>query len=318
MSTLHLVDPDLLDTLDMLPKFDFDETLIKVIRNQMDEMMAAMPESEDTAVIRESRKIPGINSPEVGVLIYRPADQQGPLPAILHIHGGGYVIGCALMGDATARHKVKELNCVFVSVDYRLAPETQHPGPVEDCYSALRFLFDHADALQIDPTRIGVAGESAGGGLAASLALLARDRGEVKLAFQHLIAPMIDDRTTASPDPHPYTGEFCWTRKSNHFGWSSLLGGEPGSLDISSYAAAARATDLTSLPPAYIAVGALDLFLDEDLDYALRLTRAGVPTAFHLYPGAYHGFEMSAASYVTGKAKEDAYSALRRVLHPKA
>src|SRR5262249_39769655 len=159
---------------------------------------------------------------------------------------------------------------------------TPFPGNVEDCYAALAWMAGEAAALGVDAARIGVMGESAGGGLAAALALLARDRGEHRLAFQHLIYPMIDDCTCTAAEPHPSTAEFIGTPASNRFGWTSLLGTEPGGADVSPYAAAARATDLAGLPPAYIATGALDLFLEENLEYARRLIRAGVPVELHV------------------------------------
>jgi acetyl esterase/lipase len=160
----------------------------------------------------------------------------------------------------------------------------------EDCYAALKWVYTHARDLGVDAARIAIGGESAGGGLTASLALLTRDRGEVPLVFQLLIYPMLDDRTGTLADPHPYTGEYIWTADSNRFGWKALLGQEPGGPDVSPYAAAARAQHLEGLPPAFIGVGTLDLFLEEDLEYARRLIRAGVPTELHVYPGAYHGF----------------------------
>ena len=211
------------------------------------------------------------------------------------------------------RPLAEELGCVIVSVDYRLAPETPHPGPVEDCYAGLAWTFAHAGELGIDPARVGVAGESAGGGLAASLALLARDRGEHRLAFQHLTYPMLDDRTCIT-DVHPHTGAFIWTPHNNRFGWSALLGHDPGGQAVSPYAAAARAEDLSGLPPTFIATGALDLFLDEDIDYARRLIRAGVPTELHVYPGAFHGFDIHPTAAVAVAARADRVAALRRVL----
>lgn len=206
-------------------------------------------------------------------------------------------------------------DCVIVSVDYRLAPETPHPGPIEDCYAALKWLHDEAGSLGVDAARIAVAGESAGGGLAAALALLARDRGEVRLIHQHLIYPMIDDRTCTA-EPHPYAGEFVFTPNSNRFGWSALLGCAPGAEGVSPYAAAARAEDLTGLPSTYIAVGALDLFIEENLEYARRLIRAGAPTELHIYPGAYHGFDAVSEGALAKAARNHSLTALRRALHP--
>jgi triacylglycerol lipase len=200
-------------------------------------------------------------------------------------------------------------------VDYRLAPEVQHPGPVEDCYVALCWLHANAEALNVDRARIGVMGESAGGGLAAGLALLARDRGGPELAFQHLVYPMIDDRTCVMDNPHPYAGEFLWTRENNIFGWASLLGTAPGGPDISPYAAAARAENLTGLPPTFISTGAIDLFLEENMIYAQRLSRAGVAVELHVYPGAYHGFQLAAETRVASAAIRISLDALRRALH---
>ena len=209
------------------------------------------------------------------------------------------------------------LQCVIVSADYRLAPETSFPGNVEDAYAALAWAATKGAGHGIDPACIGVMGESAGGGLAAALALLARDRGEHRLAFQHLIYPMLDDRTCVLADPHPYAGEFIWTTASNHFGWKALLGQEPGAPDISPYAAPARAEDLAGLPPTYIGTAALDLFVEENLDYARRLLRAGVPLELHVYPGAFHAFNIVPGAKVAAAARRDSLEALRRSLHPK-
>ena len=206
---------------------------------------------------------------------------------------------------------------MIVSVDYRLAPETRFPGALEDCYAALTWSFAQAATLGIDAARLGVMGESAGGGLAASLALLARDRREHALAFQHLIYPMLDDRTCIRTDPHPYAGEILWTPHNNAFGWSSLLGVAPGSDNVSPYAAPARAQNLAGLPRTFISTGALDLFLEEDLDYARRLTRHGVPVELHVYPGAYHGFDLVPGTHIGQIASRDSLAALRYALQGK-
>jgi triacylglycerol lipase len=197
---------------------------------------------------------------------------------------------------------------VVASVDYRLAPEAKYPAAVEDCYAALRWLHANASALGVDASRIAIKGESAGGGLAAALALLARDRGDAPIAFQVLVYPMLDDRPTAPPNPH--TGEFIWTAASNSFGWSSLLVDSAGGADTPAYAAAARASTLAGLPPAFVAVGALDLFLEQDIAYASALLRAGVPTALHVYPGAYHGFDIVGDAQTTKQFWRDSLEAL--------
>jgi acetyl esterase/lipase len=208
---------------------------------------------------------------------------------------------------------VVETGCVAVSVDYRLAPETGHPGPVEDCYAALKWFYENAGLLGVNPRKIAIGGESAGGGLAAALGLMARDRGEVPVAFQLLSYPMIEDRDAGNP--HPFTGEFIWSTASNRFGWRALLGESAGGEEVSQYAAAARAVNLEGLPPTCIGVGAIDLFLDENVAYAQRLVRAGVPTELHIYPGAYHGFDLSVETAdVSKRFRRDMVDALKRAL----
>jgi len=262
------------------------------------------------------RFVPGPEgAPEVPVLVYLPIAAQAPLSALLWIHGGGSVMGEASQDDLAVSQIVSAVGCVAVSVDYRLAPETPHPGQIEDGYAALRWLSTHAEELGVDPTRIAIGGASAGGGLSAGLALLARDRGETPLVFQLLIYPMLDDRTVTVAEPHPYTGEFIWTPEANRFGWRALLGQALGGPGVSPYAAAARAEHLESLPSTFISVGALDLFLEEDLEYARRLMRAGVPTELHVYPGAFHGFNMVANAKVSQSAQRDQFHALRRAFH---
>jgi triacylglycerol lipase len=236
---------------------------------------------------------------------------------IFHIHGGGFVSGGAAQMAAIHRPLCARLNCTIVSVDYRLAPETPFPGAIEDCYSALAWVVAEASRLGVDPARIGVMGESAGGGLAAALALMARDRAEFGLAFQHLLSPALDDRTAVAANANPFAGEFVWTRASNHFAWSAWLGHEPGIADVSPYAAPARATNLADLPPTFIGVGAIDLLVDEGVDYARRLIRSGVPTELHVYPGAFHGFPRARMTQVAQRADRDSFDALRRALSGK-
>jgi triacylglycerol lipase len=310
------VDPELLASLEAFPPLEFTKETLPLVRQGMDAMIAATPAPEIAGVDVEERTLTTVHGHDIGIAIYTPREPSESHPAVLHIHGGGYVLGSVRMNDISNRMLAVAARCVIASVDYRLAPETLHPGPIEDCYAALKWLYTNADALGVDRTRIAVSGESAGGGLAAALALLARDRGEVPLLFQRLIYPMIDDRTAVQTDPHPFAGEFLWTASANHFGWSSLLGREPGGAEVSHYAAAARAVDLAGLPAAYISVGALDLFLEENLEYARRLMRAGVPTELHVYPGAYHGFEIAPQAKVTQAAQRDALNAMVRALYP--
>ena len=313
MNSRHLVDPDLTPLLELFPTVQFSAELLPMIRAR------EFPVISDPGVAAQvalgMRPVPGpAGAPEVPVRIYTPRAGEGLRPCIFHIHGGGYVTGSAAMMDPMHRALALDLNCTIVSVDYRLAPETPFPGGIEDCYAALAWLFKEASKLGVDSTRIGVMGESAGGGLAAALALLVRDRREYRLAFQHLIYPMLDDRTCGSSDPHPYAGEFIWTPHNNSFGWSALLNAPPGSDGVSMYAAPARAEDLSGLPSTFIAAGALDLFLEEDIEYARRLVRHGVPVEMHVYPGAYHAFDLAIDARVAEDAKLHSYSALRRAL----
>lgn len=315
MTTRHLVDPELVATLDLFPGLDLTAESLPQTRAFLKEMYiqrsADLPDFP--AISMSEHRIPGPQgAPDVRVLVYLPQNISAPRPALLWIHGGGYVFGSADQDDLQVKNIITNVGCAAVSVDYRLAPETPHPGPVEDCYAALKWLYTHASELGVDATRIAIGGASAGGGLTASLALLTRDRGEVPLVFQHLIYPMLDDRTVIAVEPHPYAGEYVWTANANRFGWTALLGQEPGGPGVSPYAAAARADHLEGLPPAFISVGSLDLFLEEDMEYARRLMRAGVPTELHIYPGAFHGFNMAVGAQVVQAFERDHLAALTR------
>ena len=274
--------------------------------------MAEMAPIPDAVEVSEQEAPGRDGGPPVQVLVFKPDRSTQAKPAILHIHGGGYVVGSAQLYRPQLASLAAQLGAVIVSVNYRLAPETVFPGAVEDCYAALAWLSDQAEALGVDPDRIVVSGESAGGGLAASLAILARDRGEFRLAGQVLTFPMLDDRTGSSRDLGPLAGEFVWTAASNRMGWEALLGHPPGTDGVSPYAAAARCEDLANLPPAFIAVGALDLFLEENLDYARRLARAGVPIEVKVYPGAVHGFVLLEGALLAQLYARDRQVALER------
>jgi acetyl esterase/lipase len=226
---------------------------------------------------------------------HTPASQPGS--AVLYLHGGGMIFGLEHLGrlyDLAVREYVATSGVPMLMVDYHIAPEHPHPTPVQDCYAALRWLAANAATLGVDPARIGVMGDSAGGGLAAGVSLLARDRGGPHVAQQLLIYPMLDDRAH-TPDPQllPF---LTWTYDDNATGWAALLGESSGTDTVSPYAAPARATDLTGLPDTYIDVGDLDIFRDEDIAYARRLSDAGVPTELHLHPGCPHAFEALARS----------------------
>ena len=276
------------------------------------------PELE--VVTMERRAIPGVaGEPEVSVLLFTPpGEPTAPRPAVLHIHGGGFVIGDAETFGAMCRLTALTHGCIVVSVDYRLAPETRWPGSLNDCYAALCWMHDNVAALGIDPACIAVMGESAGGGHAAALALHARDNVGPVICFLLLDAPMLDDRTGATSDPHPHVGHHIWTPEMNRFGWSSLLGAEAGGPDVPAGAVPARAADLSGLPPSFISVGALDLFLEEDIEWVRRLTRAGVPAELHVIPGAYHGFGFAASAPQVEQVTALRRSALARAFTGKA
>jgi triacylglycerol lipase len=292
----HLVHPELLPFLDMMPaRPPMDRDNLAERRAFVFPRPPLTPEQE--SVRRSERMIPGPEgAPDVRVLVYEPAEPgTAPRPGYVHMHGGGFVLGTPDMSDGSNRNTVLKFGCTIVSVDYRLAPENPAPAGLEDCYAALAWLHKEAASLGVDPKRIAVGGESAGGGLAANLAILARDRGEYPVCFQSLDCPMLDDRTCLNADPHPYVGDYVWDLANNAFGWGALLGVDAGFGQVPDYAVAARCEDLSGLPPAFIAVGTLDLFVEEDMDYARRLIRAGVPTELHLITGAYHGFNASGA-----------------------
>ena len=316
----ELLDPELKGPikkmLQEMPPTDF--TKIPAARAASRKMVLAMQSKMPVikGIVSEDRKIPGTSgAPEVAIRIYRPEKQTGILPSLLWIHGGGYVFGDIDQEDYSARQFALAGECAVVSVEYRLAPEHPYPAPVEDCYAALKWLAANANKINIDPSRIATGGASAGGGLAAGLALLARDRNEVKTFFQLLIYPMINDGNITPPGENLPDALF-WTRASNLAGWRCYLGCEPGKGGISCYAAAFRATELAGLPPAYIAVGDIDLFAEEDVEYARRLINAGVPTELHVYPGGPHAFDMLVPDTdISRRFSSDIQRALKRVLH---
>lgn len=308
-----LVDPELVDFMSAFPTDPITTEGLAERRAQPPVLLLNTGDASPVKVSERSASAPR-GAPDVPLRVYEPPSVGRGVGCILHIHGGGYVMGRAAGLEPLHRHMSAELNCVLVSVDYRLAPETRFPSNLEDCYAALSWLFHSSAELNVDTQRIGVMGESAGGGLAASLALLARDRREYLLAFQHLIYPMLDDRTCVTQNPHPYAGQAVWTADDNLFGWSALLGTAPGSERISPYAAPARAENLTGLPQTFISTGALDLFAEEDIEYARRLMRAGVPVELHVYPRAFHGFDRHPTAQVAQAARRDSLTALARFL----
>ena len=262
------------------------------------------------------RLAPGpTGAPDVPLLICVPAAAQAPVACLYYIHGGGMIVGDNRSGGLeSALAHAQELGAAVVSVEYRLAPETPHPGPVEDCYAGLVWTAEHAHELGVDPASVIVAGASAGGGLAAAVALLARDRGGPALLAQLLLCPMLDDRND-TPSSYQMAGLGVWDRAMNEVGWTALLGAARGGPDVSPYAAPARATDLSGLPPAFIDVGSAETFRDEDVAYASRIWQAGGRAELHVWPGGSHGFANLVPEAALSKAAVGAQrSWLRRVL----
>jgi acetyl esterase/lipase len=319
-STHPPIDPELSAALAAMPRELQHSLLPEDISDWRQGLMETLPVSDETlrrdgAVELEERQIPGPDgAPDLSVLILRPAQGSGPWPGIYHTHGGGMVLGNNRVGADELSSWVAEIGAVGVSVEYRLAPENPHPAPVEDCYAGLVWTSKHADELGIDPLRLVIAGASAGGGLAAGTALIARDRGGPALSHQILMCPMLDDRCV-TPSSQELDNEGVWDRTSNVTGWTALLGDACGGPDVSHYAAPARAQDLTGLPPAFIDVGSVETFRDEDMDYAARLSQAGISVEFHMWPGGFHGFDMVAPQTALGQiARATRLAYLRRAL----
>lgn len=270
-----------------------DYTYARIYKEQAEQATEKVAFEKHPPVVKQRVPVPG--GPPVVVYLTN-VEPGASRPAIVHTHGGGFFLGDAISCVPAIQEWARELDCFVATVEYRLAPETTYKGSVEDNYAALRWVYQHAHELGVDPKRIAVMGESAGGGHAALLALTARDRGEVPVAFQVLIYPMLDDRTATSRPVPKNIGTLVWTRGDNRVGWRAFLGQEPGTSQVPTVAVPARHTDLTGLPPAYIAVGSIDLFSGEDIDYARRLAATGTPTELLVVPGAFHGFDLLAPS----------------------
>jgi len=303
-----LVDPELLPVLKQFPAYEL--TAEMAIKFRQTPGAPPLPAPAPQPV---ERHIPGpAGAPEVRVWVVDPAPLEKGKPLLLHMHGGGF-----MMTDPNLMPQIQgiatDCHCVVVSVDYRLAPETRYPGALEDNYAALKWVHAHAAELGIDRSRIAVGGESAGGTHAASLAIHARDRNEVPIIFQLLIYPALDDRTGSSHPPPPAIGNFIWTASANRLAWSSLLGVPAGSSKVPAAAVPARVASVAGLPPAWIGVGSVDLFVEEDMEYARRLVHAGVGTELLVARGAFHGFDLLVPDAEVSKQFSASWkSALRR------
>ncbi|MEU2869565.1 alpha/beta hydrolase [Streptomyces olivoreticuli] len=261
-------------------------------------------------------RVPGPPAgPDVTLVSARPAGLTGPLPLLYYLHGGAMIMGNAWsVLPRILREWALPLELAVISVEYRLAPGARYPGPLEDCYAGLVWAAGHAAELGIDPGRIIIGGKSAGGGLAAALALLTRDRGGPGPLGQLLLCPMLDDRD-ATFSSHQMSGRGIWDLTSNATAWKALLGDRYGAADLPPYAAPARATDLSGLPPAYIEVGSAEMFRDEDVAYANAIWQAGGQAELHVWPGAYHGFDgLAPKAALSQDAREARTRWLRRLL----
>jgi acetyl esterase/lipase len=299
------LDPEIRHAIENLPDFVFSADTVPMMRQNAVFSPVPAPDIERVELTTQS-------CGEVSLSVLRPHNAVGDLPVLYWMHGGGMVIGNRHMDDARLNEWCRSLSCACVSVEYRLAPEATYPVPLDDCDAGLIYLVDHADELHIDPSRIGVGGRSAGGALAAALALRWRDSEKHSVAFQYLEYPMLDDR--GQTPSSRIDGLPVWSRESNEFGWRSYLGPAYGTADVPADAAPARAGELAGLPPTFISVGTADCLRDEAIDYAARLCRAGVSTELHVYAGAVHGFDMFADCAVARCAARDSVDWLARQL----
>jgi acetyl esterase len=297
------VDSELAATVALIPDLSFAE--LDSTRQTLDMLVSALP-ADLTGVVVEDRHEPGVD-----VRIFAPEQRTAePAPAVLDIHGGGFAVGTVALDDGPNADIVRATGALVVSVDYRLAPEHPYPAAAEDCYAALRWLVEHADELGVDPRRIAVLGDSAGGGLAATTALMARDRGGPAIALQVLIEPELDDRLD-TPSMLAGADTVGWNSGQAVLSWRYYLDGRPAD----AYAAPARMADLAGLPPTYLTVTELDCLRDEGLEYARRLLAAGVSTELHCWPGTFHGFAtLVPTAAIARRANASLHDALRRGL----
>jgi acetyl esterase/lipase len=285
----------------------------ELLRKTIDSGRLRRPSS---VVVEDIESLDSAGDSGPSLRIYRPTATTAAVPVLYWMHGGGMVFGSFDMDDELLVGAVEELGLAVVSVEYRLAPEHPDPVPIEDCYAGLVWLATNAPRYGIDPTRIAIGGASAGGGLAAGLALLARDREGPGVIFQLLLEPMLDDRATTQSATE-YEGTVVWDRNDNRAGWTALLGTRVGTAEVSPYAAPARATSLVGLPPAFVDVGEVETFRDESIDYAQRLMAAGVSTELHVHRGAFHGFDLFAPdSGIARQAWGLRWAAVARALAP--
>jgi len=313
MDTRRLVDPEILPVIEALPFREFTHETLPLARAESAERFKFLGEPVLPATLKSARRVDGS---EIELYLYDPAPGATNRAALYHIHGGGMILGSAKDMGFGPSGMAAALGIPVVSVEYRLAPETPFPGPQQDCLDGLAWLVAIAAELGIDPGRIAVIGESAGGGLAAATALMARDTGGPSIAAQVLVYPMLDHRTggEACRWNNRATGEFVWTRSANRFGWEALRGDFTPDDARKGWFSPTLAEDLSGLPPTLLLTGSLDLFFDEDLDYARRLVDAGVPVELHSYPGAIHAFNVVQEAAVSQAFARDLLGGIARLL----
>jgi acetyl esterase/lipase len=309
-----MIDPELQPMVDLLPPLDLDDPVAARagFAVMLEAMSTEIPGGEGLEIT--DRTVPGFDGgPEVSVRVYRPKDASTPMPAIVHIHGGGFVVGNVDTEHVGAGVNALATGALVVSVDYRLAPEHPYPAGLHDCYAALVYVAENAATLEVDPARIAVSGASAGGGLSAATALFARDLGGPALCFQMLHIPELDDRLE-TPSMTRFVDSPLWNRPLAVQSWQYYLGPMYGRDDVPIYAAPARATDLAGLPPAYISTAENDPLRDEGIAYALGLLQAGVSVELHQFPGTFHGSALVATAEVSKRAQRESTTVLRRAL----
>lgn len=310
MSTKYLLDRELHPIVDAFPDTPLIDETLHAFRRATSEGVE-LGDAEAAGVARNEVFVTSRDGTSIRALLYVPMAEALSRPGYVHIHGGGYVIGSADGSDATNLAIARKLGVVVLSVDYRLAPEHPIPAPLDDCYAGLAWLHENADAFGVDRSRIGIGGESAGGGLAAALAIKARDENEYAVCHQHLTYPMLDNQTGSEHQPgDPLTGEFVWTRERNLFGWAAYLGNAPAEAPQ----VPARVGSFAGLPPTWMMTASLDLFRDEDIAYAQGLLAAGIRTELVVYEGACHGFQMIPATTLGQRYARDHLAALARGL----
>jgi len=312
----HLIDPEIIRAIEIFPTTDLTLTALLEARQGQAKMLQDIDITQLFPVTFEEKTIPSyFDHVDVRIEIIKPIKSQyTKMPLFYSIHGGGMVMGSPVGERSANAQLASKHGFCCVAIYYRLAPEHVQPRQLQDCYTGLKWCIEHADELGIDIGKVAISGSSAGGGLAAGLALYTRDQNEFEIQHLRLRNPMLDDRTSIAPD-HPYAGEFVWTKQSNYFGWKSVLGHEPGQEEVSPYYAPARASSLAGLPSTYISIGSIDLFIDEALLFAKKLAFDGVLVELHVHPGYHHLSPMFPDAHFSKQGAEASEWALLNALH---